>query len=111
MNPTRSALDCLWARRVRERDKCCRFCGSKRNLDAAHIFNRWQLRTRWLLANGLILCRNCHEDAHNDRTRFEMRCYALLGAKTWAKLYRLANWPLPSAPPEWYAEQRKALLR
>jgi hypothetical protein len=55
----RNKLDRLCSSIVRARGKCER-CGKKNNLQAAHIFGRRFLNTRFLLENILCLCPDCH---------------------------------------------------
>lgn len=69
-------LDKLWALRIKERDKVCQYhkefpgnCGKV--LQAAHIFSRRNMNTRWDLQNGLLLCQGIHIFwAHTQPTRF-----------------------------------------
>jgi len=52
-------LDKICGEIVRAKGKCER-CGSKKNLQTAHIFSRSHLNTRWDLDNLLCLCLKCH---------------------------------------------------
>ena len=55
----RRLLDTEWSRVIRLRERCAR-CSTDKNLQAAHIFSRRNLATRWDLDNGLPLCYACH---------------------------------------------------
>ena len=61
-------LDALWAQRVKEyaRGKCFH-CGSIYQVDAHHIIKRRYTATRWLLTNGMALCRDCHAKVEDKR--------------------------------------------
>jgi hypothetical protein len=50
----------LWKAYINKRDKKCRICNSSEVLQAHHIFSR---KTKGLfldVANGILLCRDCH---------------------------------------------------
>jgi len=54
----------VWRRAVRERDGCCQFCGSKKDLHAHHMIPILVDQTlAFDLFNGLTLCRKCHYEA------------------------------------------------
>ncbi len=53
-------LDILWSKAIRTRDPICRKCKKVRSSQAAHIFTRNNLSTRWEKRNGLGLCFYCH---------------------------------------------------
>jgi len=51
----------------------CEWCGKRaepRNLEAAHIFSRRFLTTRWDYNNCLALCHACHRKAHDKPIEF-----------------------------------------
>jgi hypothetical protein len=61
------ALDNLWGKIVRKRDKyTCQWCGSKKNPQAHHIISKPRIKRlkapllRWLVCNGVTLCKACH---------------------------------------------------
>lgn len=56
----KNKLDKLWSEAIRKRDKKCQRCGTTQGLQAAHIFTRSALSTRWDLRNGIGLCSGCH---------------------------------------------------
>lgn len=62
-------LDKLVSEIVRKRGKCER-CLGKNCLQAAHIFSRTYLNTRWDLDNVLCLCAGCHFFAHKNPILF-----------------------------------------
>ena len=62
----RERADKIWSARVLERDGYrCRRCGAIRYVQAHHVRSRQHWSTRWVLENGLALCRGCHFGAHN----------------------------------------------
>ena len=52
-------LDTLFAAKVREIG-FCQHCGSKNNLQCAHIFSRKNLSVRWDPENAVCFCYRCH---------------------------------------------------
>jgi 5-methylcytosine-specific restriction endonuclease McrA len=54
-----------WSKAVRDRDKCCQICGSRKKLHAHHIIPKakW-LSGAYLLNNGVTLCSICHIEEH-----------------------------------------------
>ena len=62
-NPRSAAieiLDRLWSKAIRRRDPICRKCCSAPATQAAHIFTRNNMSTRWDLENGIGMCYYCH---------------------------------------------------
>jgi len=53
-------LDVLWSKAIRQRDLLCRKCKKAQSSQAAHIFTRNNLSTRWDLENGWGSCYYCH---------------------------------------------------
>lgn len=53
-------LDILWSKAVRGRDKICRKCRKAPATQAAHIFSRGNLSTRWDIRNGWGSDYYCH---------------------------------------------------
>lgn len=51
--------DLLWSTIIRSVGECQK-CGSKKNLQAAHIVSRRNKLLRWDLRNGICLCVRCH---------------------------------------------------
>ena len=71
-------LDLLCSKIVRARGKC-EFCGRKETLQAAHLFSRRFLNTRWDLSNILCLCAGCHFAAHSCPITFAEKVKRILG--------------------------------
>ena len=65
----RNKLDKLVSQIVRDRG-ACQNCGSKNNLQAAHIFSRTYNNTRWDLDNLICLCASCHFFFHKNPLEF-----------------------------------------
>ena len=66
-------LDTLWSIKIRERDKICQKCQKTKATQAAHIFSRRNLSTRWSLANGIGMCYFCHMFwAHREPVEFTL---------------------------------------
>ncbi|MCF6256282.1 MAG: HNH endonuclease [Gammaproteobacteria bacterium] len=63
VSPKRQHTD--WARMVVERDGYkCQKCGENTNLEAHHIWPQsWFPQFRYILKNGVTLCRQCHDEA------------------------------------------------
>lgn len=92
--PTQQADD-LWRKLVLRRDRHrCRACGSEAALDAAHIRRRGLRATRWLISNGLTLCRDCHAKFHSRPKEFEAFCRQQMGERQYDVLYAL-SWAEP----------------
>ena len=66
----KKGLDKLWSDKVKEIGYCKR-CGAIWELEAHHIFGRFNKSTRWDLMNGICLCRICHENAHENPIEFK----------------------------------------
>jgi 5-methylcytosine-specific restriction endonuclease McrA len=90
----RDKLDAEWSNAVRARDgwKCQR-CGrwfpegTRRGLDAAHIWSRRIKRTRHDLDNGVALCTGCHMSwAHARPPEFHEWARKRLGARKYNAL-------------------------
>ena len=53
-----------WARDVKKRDRRCKACGTKKNLEAHHIYPKSLYpKRKYDLDNGVALCRNCHRES------------------------------------------------
>jgi len=52
-------LDKLFSEYTRLVERCDK-CGSKENLQCAHVISRRHYHTRWEPENGLCLCLKCH---------------------------------------------------
>lgn len=63
--------DAEWSRRIKERDKECKSCGSHSGLQACHIVGRTCEKLRYSLLNGVTLCFKCHDKATNDVSSVE----------------------------------------
>lgn len=59
----RNKLDILFSKIVRFYGECER-CGTKKNLQCAHIYSRRFVNTRWEPGNAVCLCAGCHHWAH-----------------------------------------------
>lgn len=65
--------DALWRQCVKHRDGGrCRRCHKVVQGEAHHIVSRNVTATRWLLANGVYLCRDCHAAVHAADRDFGM---------------------------------------
>ena len=82
---------------VRNRDGHCLKCGTKDNLQAAHIFSRTARSVRFDPLNILTLCWRCHLSwAHRNPIEFTEFVQKHLGKKNYAELkkryYKLKSW-------------------
>lgn len=74
--------DALWRACVAQRDgHRCRRCGKMRLGESHHIISRNVTATRWLLSNGVYLCRDCHAAVHAADREFGMT--DALAARRW----------------------------
>ena len=64
-----------WFAQAHESGRCA-ICGKTGVLEAHHIKRR-ELRVAWMPENAILLCRDHHRLAHNDKTMFML---ALKGA-------------------------------
>ncbi len=64
----RDMADQLWSCAVKENwNHRCAMCGRRSGLNAHHLIPRQHPATRYNLANGLCLCKPCHQfDAHRS---------------------------------------------
>src|SRR5437899_11486972 len=74
-DPTRAhrekRLDVLWQKVIKTRDNfTCQRCGSRGQVDAAHIITRSRKLTKWTVANGVTLCSGCHMHFHRNPAEF-----------------------------------------
>lgn len=54
-----------WSSKVKKRDGCCVYCGSKEKLNAHHILSAHKHpEFRLIINNGITLCHTCHWDEH-----------------------------------------------
>lgn len=82
-------LDKLWSIKVKERDCKCLKCGKKTDLQAAHIFPRTKINTRFDINNGITLCKRCHLYwAHKNPVEFTVWIEYKLGEKKFNELYK-----------------------
>ena len=80
------ACDNLWSQLVKARDRKCVRCGNGYNLDPAHIFGRVRKSVRWLLEDGLTLCRECHDWGHHNEKAFRIFVEEYLGIERYTAL-------------------------
>lgn len=65
-------LDALWRCVIgRVWGHKCAHCTSRFNLDAHHLISRGKRHYRWEVANGILLCRICHESVRSHRVNFD----------------------------------------
>ena len=67
MSYSESYMAAWWRRAVRA--KCnnrCAICGGIDGLEAHHVIPRARILTRWDHRNGILLCTECHREAHVD---------------------------------------------
>lgn len=84
MNDTQK-LDSLFSKYVRLRDKFCRRCYTRDQLECSHIVGRANLAGRWHHMNAIALCRDCHRWWHhnpNDASDWLKEKYPLLYAES-----------------------------
>lgn len=85
-------LDRLWAELVKRRDMTCRVCQRTYGVhNAHHINSRSHIATRWDLRNGVLLCFQHHQKAHNDIPWGNETCRRIIGEPLFSELFALAH--------------------
>jgi 5-methylcytosine-specific restriction endonuclease McrA len=88
-------LDALWGRWILLGEPLCWNCQRNRATDPAHIVSRRYKRTRWQIANGLPLCRTCHDRFTRQPKAWDIAVSRMYPA-TFSHLWKLArNGPMP----------------
>jgi len=63
-----SYLEKLWREAVYlEWSGRCAFCGSMKDLQCHHFIRRHKRLTRYDWRNGVLLCKECHREAHTNK--------------------------------------------
>jgi ribosomal protein S27AE len=83
--------DCyrLFQEIVTARNGKCRRCGTT-PISAHHIFHRNRMATAFLPENGIGLCAECHQWAHQKPALFRTWIMGSIGADRYEKLRRLS---------------------
>lgn len=81
--------DALFAAIVRAPGECIR-CGSRENLQCAHIRSRRYNATRWSFDNAVCLCATCHYFFTVNPLRWEEWVVERFGARRWNALRKKA---------------------
>lgn len=78
---------------IRHRDGRCQVghCGSRDDLQCAHLIGRGKLRTRFEPENAVALCRAHHVYYTHRETDWFRWCQAYLGASKWEWLCQTAQ--------------------
>lgn len=83
-------MDKLFSEIVRSIGQCEK-CGSKTNLQCAHIYSRRYRNTRWDSLNALCLCAGCHFWAHQNPLDFAKFVEERLGEGTCEEIRQRAH--------------------
>jgi len=79
--------DTLFSKIIRKRDPVCVYCGKRPSQDAAHIFSRRKMGTRWCFDNAFGMCKGCHKfQAHLYPLDFLEFARETLGEDTFTKV-------------------------
>ena len=90
----RTKADTLFSKYIRGRDKKCQRCGKTTQLQAAHIYSRSILSTRYDYDNALTLCAGCHLYwAHKNPIDFTEFVREYLGEERYNSLKERAHCP------------------
>jgi hypothetical protein len=85
-------LDIFWSLAIRKRDKKCRHCKKAPASQAAHIFGRGNLSTRWSPENGFGMCYYCHILwAHREPVEFTIWAQEEIGMARFVELRKKAK--------------------
>lgn len=81
----KKVCDKLWQIKITENP--CLICGNPQSI-GHHIIKRRFLSTRWDITNGVALCNQHHQDAHqtNDDSILD-----IIGIDEYQRLYKLAQ--------------------
>ena len=67
MSYAESYMSEWWRRAIRAKyNNRCALCGEVYGLEAHHVIPRARMLTRWHHDNGILLCAECHKEAHVD---------------------------------------------
>lgn len=66
--------DRLMADAVKREEMCCRYCGTQRDLEWAHVLSRRYLAVRWDRRNSMALCRTHHYMFTVNPLKWEQWC-------------------------------------
>jgi len=92
-------LDALWSRSVKERDFYrCQYC-FRSGSQAHHIVGRRNHSTRWIMANGITLCPECHAWVHANPEEFKVDMMRKNG-NAYHELYSLSKVVVQYRNPE-----------
>lgn len=83
-------LDQLFSLWIRDRDGCCRRCGTTNRCQAAHIVSRRYRAVRWLPENCITLCVGCHHWWHMNPLEAELWIISEIGGATFASIRQKA---------------------
>ena len=104
-------LDTCWSIYIRRLYPTCQKCGKTGSTQAAHIFSRGHLSTRWDTTNGIGLCFYCHLYwAHREPVEFTLWIIRRMGKKEFDALKARAKKIYdPSNLPKDYERLKKEL--
>ncbi len=106
MDAVDKQLDAAFSKYVKKRDGKCVACGSRANLECAHVFGCGARSVRWNPLNAVTLCRECHAHDHQDDPRLAMRvAQERLTEHEWERLVRLQGQIV-----HWTVDDKKELL-
>lgn len=105
-------LDTLFSRFIRNRDSICQKCLRTKATQAAHIFSRGRLSTRWDKGNAIGLCLYCHIYwAHREPVEFTLWIINRIGKARFVGLQRKSEKIYdPSDFPKDYEKIKKRLI-
>jgi len=64
-----------WSKAIIKRDKKCVVCGSRKRLEAHHLFDKNTYPHKALdINNGVTLCKKCHTEFHRFNGGFRKSC-------------------------------------
>jgi len=72
MSRIEKQLDLLWQRAIKARDNHkCQLCYTA-GTDGHHLIIRRHKATRWLIENGICVCRECHRFIHDGKIKLRI---------------------------------------
>jgi 5-methylcytosine-specific restriction endonuclease McrA len=87
----RKEADRLFSLYIRARDRGCRMCTDRTNLQCAHLISRRYFAVRWEPENAVALCVGHHKQFTEDPLGWDDWCEGHLGSVGWTRLKLLAR--------------------
>lgn len=104
IKPLKAKADILFSKWVRREGKCEKCGRTNCRLEAAHIFSRRYISTRYEPLNCLSLCSADHRWAHNEPVEFVEWIREYLGSDVYDELRRIAKTRIVKSNDAYYQD-------